>query len=44
MDFNKPKVRNKKYDNIKTMDRIFLQMKKDYESNNFNNLKIYNQE
>ena len=44
LDFTKPKIRNKRYDNIQTMDNIFLQMKKDYETSNINNLKELNQE
>ena len=44
LDFTKPKIRNKRYDNIQTMDNIFLQMKKDYETSNINNLKEFNQE
>ena len=34
LDFNAPKIRNNHYNNIKTMNNIFLQKKKEYEKQN----------
>ena len=34
LDFNAPKIRNNHYNNIKTMNNVFLQKKKEYEKQN----------